>query len=1592
MMRKFLFVIILALACGHAQAQTFSGGNGSASDPYKISKPADFEELSTWSCNYRKSFDGQYFKLTNDVTFAEEYWNQIGTEVTPFQGNFDGDGHALRGVWIIAEAGTNYGVFSIVGEHSVIKNLTLIAPNIITSVKWTGFLASDLSGTIENCHVVNADYTVSRSAYIGGLVGYVRPTGVIQDCSFSGQINASNSVGAIAGYCAGHISNCTSTATITSTATGLVYLGGITYNLRNEGAATNARIDNCTFSGTIIGGSNNYVGGISAQLSHSTVTNSRNQGTLIANGYTGGIVGIANESVINRCANEKPITDIYINGSTAISTVSSACLAGICGNATATTIDQCWNGGTIATAYYSAAGIVGNFISGTIRDCYNAGGIMARMSKTAGGIAAIKAGNGDGGSIVNCLSYGSLLNSPTARVRNCELTGGSAENPSQAALTGNYYDNQVTGWDVETEGGMTTRQLTSGTTPDGLNPDIWTCASGMYPRLTWDKENELAQLCAIPFYLSDGERMGRVKTDFTMSNAANVTWSATESASVSISGSNAHVTRASEAQIVTLTSHLGDYTRDSYIVIYPHLFSGEGTANDPYLINNSNDLKTLALATNEQQLDFCHETLRVTANIDLNGQNYVPVSQADINAFGGTLEGDGHSIKNWAVNTLSSGEKNVALIGWVSPTGTVRNLTIDNSCSFNTCGYFAPIVYNLAGTLSGCANLADIKTSVGQIAGIAYHVNEGAKLSDCFNEGTLTATATSATNMAGIAVINHGEIQNCDNAGNLIAPYATAKNLGGLVTENHGRISNCLNTGSLNGGTILGGLVAAAKGGSEVSNSLCTGIITPSGEVSQVGAVVGTVDGQAMFSQVKFDKQITIYNNVAQPGIEGCATQQLTTAQIMGDGTAWVYSEGRYPQLSRFATLPTTLLASLPVTFADGETRRDFSAVAQLAQYDGLQWSLAAASDFSVQGSQLIAPSNVAYTSDVLIARMNNRSRQIPLGTMGNAFDGQGTLESPWLINTPDDLVKLSQQVNESQLPYLGKHFSITADLDMSGINFVPIAAGTTNKFCGIIDGNGHTIANLNIARGTAENNGLVGYMGAGGAISDLTITGNIVGGLHTASFMGRGQGILRNLTNYANVNASSSSSSSVDLMAAGVAGLLEAPGSGSGLINHGVITGKNRDVAGVVAVVNGDGNTQMTQLFNDGQVTGTIEVGGVGANFTGTTVDQAVNQATVTGTSNMVGGVLGWIHEQGSLTHAKNYGKVTGLLGVGGVAGRVGGVDLYDDYRFIVSQCLNAGEVIATSRNAGGIVGMTMDIEVMQCANVGNVTNTASSIKIGYAGAGGIVGLGVPNITDCYNAGTISACEEVGGILALNSNDTARYEIANCLNNGIVTGFTARKLDVGAVMGGFTEEGNPANATFNNVTYDVQLDTLAAVRNAGVSGVQPMLTRDIVEQLQPGDNWLTAQGLYPIPLAFADEPSVVVTRNPIILHAGDNIHRVTHALNLGTAQGYHWTSGDASTHVGSGTVWFDNNTTGLHELTVTDGTVSRTYRMTVNYKEACDINGDGIVDITDINIIINVILGKSSSDNYANTPDVNGDGVVDISDINIVVNRILGK
>lgn len=63
-----------------------------------------------------------------------------------------------------------------------------------------------------------------------------------------------------------------------------------------------------------------------------------------------------------------------------------------------------------------------------------------------------------------------------------------------------------------------------------------------------------------------------------------------------------------------------------------------------------------------------------------------------------------------------------------------------------------------------------------------------------------------------------------------------------------------------------------------------------------------------------------------------------------------------------------------------------------------------------------------------------------------------------------------------------------------------------------------------------------------------------------------------------------------------------------------------------------------------------------------------------------------------------------------------------------------------------------------------------------------------------------------------------------------------------------------------------------------------------------------------------------------------------------------------------------------------------------INVTMRGDLNGDGKVDVSDVNIMINIMLGRAHASDFTGNADLNYDGTIDVSDVNAVINIMLGR
>lgn len=104
-----------------------------------------------------------------------------------------------------------------------------------------------------------------------------------------------------------------------------------------------------------------------------------------------------------------------------------------------------------------------------------------------------------------------------------------------------------------------------------------------------------------------------------------------------------------------------------------------------------------------------------------------------------------------------------------------------------------------------------------------------------------------------------------------------------------------------------------------------------------------------------------------------------------------------------------------------------------------------------------------------------------------NDFEGEGSFEAPYLINSVDDLLQLSKRV-ENGNDFAGNYFRQETDLDLSEIdNWEPIGKFRSGfYFRGVYDGGGHVISNLHCE---GNGDGCVGLFGQlGGIVCNLGV------------------------------------------------------------------------------------------------------------------------------------------------------------------------------------------------------------------------------------------------------------------------------------------------------------------------------------------------------------------------------------------------------------------------------------------------------------------------------------------------------------------------
>ena len=265
----------------------------------------------------------------------------------------------------------------------------------------------------------------------------------------------------------------------------------------------------------------------------------------------------------------------------------------------------------------------------------------------------------------------------------------------------------------------------------------------------------------------------------------------------------------------------------------------------------------------------------------------------------------------------------------------------------------------------------------------------------------------------------------------------------------------------------------------------------------------------------------------------------------------------------------------------------------------------------------------------------------------GYTDDGQGN----YTVDNEKGLKNLAELVNNGATDI---NITLTADIDLSGIDWTPIGIDYNHQYTGTFDGNGKTITGLTVTT-SDQYAGLFGYIGSGGAVKNVVlegvqitsdnslgsvggVAGNSYGNIEYCSVSGSvsGNGIVGGVVGYqiggSIIGCSSSATVKGTQGAGGVAGTTNSGASLTGCYATGDVTVENNTTnaafAGAVVGSNGASST-LQACYATGSVTGsgsgTVYVGGVtGSNDLGTLTACYHAKGTVNGPGGTTGGVAG--------------------------------------------------------------------------------------------------------------------------------------------------------------------------------------------------------------------------------------------------------------------------------------------------------------------------------------------------------------------------------
>ncbi len=961
-------------------------------------------------------------RLTADIDMSGVSWTPIGnctaSDTTyAYGGIFDGNGKTIKNLSVTG-ADTYYaGLFGYVFGGTV-KNLTLADSNITHTggaaygnlQNATGAIVGALqNGVIEGC-TTTGTVTVKGAGHTGGLAGALVGNTLMRNCTNNAKITAAidvyaagvgGLVGTLHDYNGIVIVGGTNNGDITVTGSKGLRVGGIAgfYQATRSAKLTDGyTIVGCgntgkisatsEYSGPSVGGILGYTGHKS-KSSKSSIVSCYNSGsvssvTTQATANAGGIAGMLSGTamsplspgvVLQNCLNVN--TDIVTTNTNAAYSYKGAIIANI--NSA---------GFPISSNYYLTDS------ESTLSGYTNAGNDKNREAITTGyadaivGKTAEELKSADFLAVLNGFDTAALtgynvtwkfgangypvIDTVQAKAKSsaCDITSFTFGDFGNAVINDTTITNEI---DVALDADVTnvaptivvsagaTVSPASGVAQNFTNPVTYTVTAedGTTTKVYTVTLNKAEDLTPKSF------SAGGVDATVDATGLWNITFKSGTDLSVmqnpTVTFANDKITCKYSSANLNYGSYFytvkGERSTGMFTVRVTMELNGSGTQEDPYQIATADDLKVMNSAAKDGVY------YKQMVDIDMTGVALTPLKGSVKGGyFNSVYDGNGKTIKNLKITTGAS-QNYTGLFEHL--TGTVKNLTLDDSCVITGGTYVGAFAGFNSGTIENCINRAQVTT-------------------------LYSNTDMGGAAIGGFAGRNNGTIQNSINYGKVYYPNATTSVGGGIAGSNIGYIIKCSNFGEVlcntHGGYFgtsastaggIAGNVGDTGGNAQGYIAGCANYGTVTG--GRAGGVAGFAgNGNIESSYNRGDVIVQRYAGggiLAYAGLDNSAKKLLNTVNNC-------YSVGK------ITTAGNDVENDVALGQIVGQVRNNDQVSFSSNYFVGTQWNPAAGGDFVAANADAF----VSVTDEVLksadtVAKLNQYSRPVSLVAVTFAQD-----------------------------------------------------------------------------------------------------------------------------------------------------------------------------------------------------------------------------------------------------------------------------------------------------------------------------------------------------------------------------------------------------------------------------------------------------------------------------------------------------------------------------------------------------------------------------------------------------------------------------